>query len=299
MKEIISSLVGIKKQMTTPLRAVILDNDETTGSYLIVFGIMLTLKHFGIKDNPRIAEILIRLAKWMNVHHCFRPGLVQLLSTLVSLRRHKKIDAIIMYTNQKDDSKSKLINEDRQLIDSIPESIAFMMMSMIGEPIFDHILARPEPPGPIINGTWPKSFNRVLKLYPDKPKDIRDIVFVDDLAHPAFVLADGIPRCNIEDTSWYPVSPHYRILSQENILDCLTYVFGDLNSIEKMIAPISAYVLMNQPTVKNSVMNASVFLNLTFDLRKKYGWAPKYSHLNQFVPIHPESYRLQDAKTEG
>ena len=292
--------MGIKKQMSIPLRAVVLDNDETTGSYLLVFGILITLKHFGYKNNKQLQEILIKLAKWMNLHHCFRPGLVQLLHTLVSLRRNKKIDAIVMYTNQKDGPTDNdiLVDDLPPLLDSIPEAIAFMMNVMVGESVFDQILTRPNPAGPLVGGTWPKSFNRVLKLYPDKPKDIRDIVFVDDLAYPAYVLADGIPRCNVENTSWYPVPPYYRILTPDDILNCLTYIFGPLNSIEPMIGPITTYVLMNQPNIKNSVWNASVFLNLTFDLQKKFGWAPKrLAHLNHFVPIQPEVIN-EDAKAK-
>lgn len=296
LNETISTIVGIKKEMSAPLRAVILDNDETTGSYGIVFAIIITLKHFGHNNKDQLFEILIRLARWMNAHHCFRPGLVQLLHTLISLRRHKKIDAVIMYTNQKEAPKHPSDDDTQFFLNSIPECIAFMMTVLVGEKVFDHILTRPHSTPVTTGHTFPKHFHRVLNLYPEKPKDIRDIVFVDDLAYPAYILADSIPRCNVEKDAWYPVDPYFRVLTQEEIFHCLEFVFGNLNKIEAMVAPIVSYVLLNQADTKNSIKNASVFINLTCALHKKYGWAPKRSaHLNQFVPIQPEVY---DAKTE-
>lgn len=296
LNETISTLAGIKKEMAAPLRAVILDNDETTGSYGIVFAIMITLKHFGPPKKEDLMDVLIRLARWMNAHHCFRPGLVQLLHTLISLRRHKKIDAVIMYTNQKEAPKHHTDDDTHFFLNSIPECIAFMMSVLIGEKVFDHILTRPNYTPVTTGHTYPKHFHRVLNLYPEKPKDIRDILFVDDLAYPAYVLSDNIPRCNVDKDAWYPVDPYYRVLTQDEIFHCLEFVFGDLNKIEKMVTPIVSYVLLNQNDAKPSIKNASVFINLICALHKKYGWAPKRStHLNQFIPIQPE---VEDAKAE-
>lgn len=256
-----------------PLKAVVLDNDETTGSYLLIFGLTAALKRFGYEDNEAVGAILERLAKWMVLHHCFRPGLLQLLQTLVALRKNNKIDAIIMYTNQKTNG-AVVSSSTTPFLSSVPVCIAYMMEKMCGEKVFDHILTRPEGFTPI--GTMiPKYFTRILDLYPDRPRDIRDICFVDDLAYPSFVKSDGIPRCAVEDNSWYPVDAYYKILTDKDIMSCLEYVFYDINKVENMIAPMMIYVLMNQAQQKSSTPNASVFLKLCQDLQKRFGFAPK------------------------
>jgi hypothetical protein len=90
--------------MSHPLRAVILDNDETTGSYAIVFAIVHVLQIAESKNQVFVGHVLERLAKWMVAQRVFRPGIRNFLGNLISLREDNKIDAIIMYTNQLDHS---------------------------------------------------------------------------------------------------------------------------------------------------------------------------------------------------
>ena len=137
-----------------PLKAVVLDNDETTGSYSLVFAILVCLEHHKVHDMKLVAEVLQRLAVWMNVHHCFRPGLRQLLQSLLTLRYYGKLDAIIMYTNQSEVIPEGWSDPYPPFLKSPPQAIAYMMNCLTGHKVFDHILSRPKDTRPTPSGRF-------------------------------------------------------------------------------------------------------------------------------------------------
>ena len=205
-----------------PLRAVILDNDETTGSYLILHSIIKSIKYLGNNIDPSFfGYILEKLAVYMVRESIFRPGLIEFLRTLVKLKKEGKIDAIIMYTNQ---------NEPNQILSSsLPRCIQYMFMFLVPGFVFDKILSRPENPT-TVNNVYPKQFKRVLDLYPERPLDISNMLFFDDLAIPLYVRADGIEI--ISNTSWVLVEPYVCILYKEDIQDCIKFCLDDMADIK-------------------------------------------------------------------
>ena len=265
-----------------PLRAVILDNDETTGSYGILFAIIATLQQIPV-SSTFVEGVLQRLATWMIAHHCFRPGLRTLLTVLLTLREKRQIDSIIMYTNQKE-QEPELGNP--LLLYSVPKCIAYMMNYIMDrQGVFDHILARPANCITEQNGWIQKNFSRVLALYPERPNDIRDMIFVDDMAIPQLIDVNGIPRSNVLPTCWYRVDPYYRILSDREFVACVTYCFGPQDPFENFTPYLWEMYKRYVPQQKASTPNGSVFIHLTDSLIKKYGYASKWLATQNRVPV--------------
>ena len=193
-----------------PLRAVILDNDETTGSYLIVLSVIRNINKCGNTDRLYFQYILEKLSLWMLKNSIFRPGLIDFLRTLRDLRKANKIDAIVMYTNQYEMNTS--------LFTSLPRCIEYMFSFLVPGFSFDNILTRPDT-FITINNVIPKQFRRVLDLYPDRPSDISQILFFDDLAVPLYIRTDGIDvYC---ESARVLVEPYSCILYKEDIERCL------------------------------------------------------------------------------
>lgn len=247
-----------------PLRAVVLDNDETTGSYGLLFAITQVLEQLQILDLPTIQGIYQRLGNWMIVHNVFRPGLRTLLRCCVALRKQKRIDAILMYTNQIDTHTNF----------SVPRAIAYMMSALSGEQVFDHILSRPTYPEQ--DGVYRKQFYRILNLYPDLPKDIREITFIDDYAVPDFICHAGIQKSATSEKCWLKVEPYSRILSLKEVYECVVYCFQPVfcDDLQVLIDAVFQWYLQFVPE-KSSIPSAKPFLDITLELQRRYGYVPK------------------------
>jgi hypothetical protein len=241
-----------------PLRAVILDNDETTGSYVIVFSILQILRCCKNKSDSFVKSILNKLYEWMILHNCFRPGLRNLLETLIRLRKNNQIEAIIMYTNQLEFESPN--PDESPLLFSAPKCIAYMMSKMVGENVFDHILTRPQ-------GPLQKRFERILNLYPEYPRDIRDITFIDDLATPCYITAFTIPKNKIDESSWYKVEPYHKIFSHLEVMKLADSIFENNKEITNAIC---IDYLTNVQNISNSTPNATPFLKLCEFLKRRY-----------------------------
>lgn len=247
-----------------PLRAVVLDNDETTGSYGLLFAHLSILEQIPDLQQEVLHYILQRLANWMIVHSVFRPGLRSLLHCCIALRRQKQIDAIIMYTNQYD-SGTRF---------SVPKAIATMMNHLAGERVFDHILTRPDHPEQ--DGVYRKQFFRILELFPGVPRDIRHITFLDDCAVPNFIGHFTIPLSATHESCWYKVEPYTRSLTQkevyESILYCLHSPFGD--DMNTLVEPILQQYVHFLPD-HSSIPSGKLFMTACIALQKKYGYVSK------------------------
>jgi len=207
------------------LRAVVLDNDETTGAYRLLICLLSVIHRITETTLDEFLYFLEQLAEWMVTNHLFRPGLEILLETLYRLREHNRIDAIIMYTNQSE----SFIKTTLPLINSPPQCIAYMMTHLSKKRIFDRILARKS------DVVILKRFERILEEFPDAPKDIRQIVFVDDLATPTFITANTIEKEYISPSSWYPIKPYKHILSSSEFMDCIQHCFTEIKISERQI----------------------------------------------------------------
>ena len=245
--------------ITGPLRAVILDNDETTGSYHIVYSILKSIQKHGTVAPELFCYILERLATWMVKESIFRPGLIEFLTTLVNLKKAGKIDAIIMYTNQYETGQT--------LSASLPRCIQYMFMYLVPGFVFDHILTRPENPV-ILNNTYPKQFKRILDLYPYWPSDNTQILFFDDIAVPMYVKDDGVEESS--DSSRVLVDPYFCFLYKEDIKECVKFCLGDMAELTSLTQSVHYYysTLINKPYNMAVVpLNCSYFTEL---VKKKY-----------------------------
>jgi hypothetical protein len=196
--------------MGKTLRAIVLDNDEATGSYNILFGLWEVLRETSFGKLLSLEVVLDYLIDVVvkEPYNIFRPHLFTFLHTAYELREKGHIDSIIMYTNQ----EASFTWRDC----SIPVLISILMTRLMNKkerPLFDHILSRPpENYQREVGGGWIlKSFDRILNLYPGVNRDIRDIVFVDDNANPKLIEADNITAEHKTLSSWQHVSP-YRVL---------------------------------------------------------------------------------------
>jgi hypothetical protein len=282
--------------MSQPLRAVVLDNDETTGSYAIVFAIAHVLQTAKWINQAVVGRVLERLAKWMIAQRVFRPGLRNFLASLVSLRQDNKIDAIIMYTNQIDQSYLSGTNFPK-LEWCIPRCIAYMMDCLVSSPVFDRILMRPEKDTVNICGAIQKDFQRVLQYYPNHPKDIRLIRFIDDMAYNPLIIASGVPRQNIDSESWVPISPYKRRLSEKDIRDCVRCCFGVQKEEDDLVYIIYSKYIEFAPQ-ENSTPNAGILMEITSKLQKLYGYARKNT-VQSRPTLHQEDTNERSGREVG
>ena len=200
------------------LRAIILDNDETTGSYYVVFALIFA---FQILPKPpdifEVSTVLERLALWMLNHNCFRPGLLEFLKHIVKMRNSGHLDGIIMYTNQKDFTPQTTKDSNSlypPLLTSPPHCISYMMSYLVQDIVFDHILTRPDHGTPVgQNGCIAKQFKRVLDLYPEYSHSCKNLLFFDDLATPEVIRFDGLQKEYHDLKAYALVPPYVRILT--------------------------------------------------------------------------------------
>lgn len=257
-----------------PLRAVILDNDETTGSYTIVFGILLALQTIPNLPMTTVATILQRLGTWMIRNQVFRPGLRYFLKSLLELKRQGKIDTVIMYTNQKESPiPSSYTNQGTDylpLLWSVPLAIAYMFCYLMGDIVVDVILSRPDTVTYGQNQVILKYWTRIFEMFPDRPHDIRSMIFFDDMACPKYISADGIPRHAVQEDCWYRVQPYYRSLNDREIYDCLHHCFKDLDIVDSLFDKIYFHYICNC-TIRNSTPNTKIFLEAAEACQAKFG----------------------------
>lgn len=270
-----------------PLRAVILDNDETTGSYAIVFAILEFLRQAKSISMESVATILTRLGTWMVKHNVFRPGIRNLLTTCAFLRNNGYIDQIIMYTNQsevKPPSTYQPSNVFPPFLWSPPASIAYMMEQIIQEPLFDVILARDKRTQ---IQSQKKEWIRILEVYPDRPMDIRNMIFVDDNADPSFILAGRIPNANRHPSCWYRVPPYKRCLTEREIYSCAQACFGPIAEIHDVVTFLYNYCIIHGPD-NSSPPTPTVCLQLLQTLQRKY-----WKQIKRQLPPPPPNSPIQ------
>lgn len=208
-----------------PLRCVILDNDETTGCYTIVFSLIHYLSKHVLEYHGQIENILTKLALFMEEHHLFRPGLRALLKDLCALRRDGFIDKIFMYTNQRHQVPVEDQGTKHELLHSVPMAISFMMNVLADEEdVFDHHYTRPvEFWGQ--SGVIPKYFSRIMETHNTYSMIMEYMIFVDDMAHPNYIKADGFLEHSIKDHSWYRVEPYYATLEDHQMEQFMFLIF--------------------------------------------------------------------------
>ena len=216
------------------LRAVVLDNDETTGAYRLLVCLLSVVVKIQDISLDVFLYFLEQLAEWMEENHLFRTGLRILLETIYRLRQQNRIDAIIMYTNQKE----SFIKTQLPMLNSPPQCIAYMLNHLMKKQMFDRILARKT------DVVVPKRFERILQEFPGFRNDIRKIVFVDDFATPTFITADTVDRTSI--LSWYRVNPYRHVITTDEFMDCIRSCFTEIKISDRQIEICMANYFMSE-----------------------------------------------------
>lgn len=255
-----------------PLRAVILDNDETTGSYMIIYSIINEIALIKTISVYNYHLILQRLAQWMVTHNLFRPGIRTLLRTIRTLKKAKALDAVVMYTNQT--GEINLTLQKKPYNTSIPYIIAHMLEFLNDSSIlFDCILTRDKKVKRMPNGWYPKKFSRILDLYPERPRDIRQMVFVDDMSTPEYIHAQDILETHKTEDSWYCITPYYRNLSSHEVHECVHHCFEGIVDFKKypdIFKNIFSYYQEYYHKQPSSAPNAKHFFELSDHLIRKF-----------------------------
>ncbi len=185
--------VGPARAMPSP-RIVIIDNDETTGSYGPLFHLLdlLSQHEAGLHAaGLRLRDLVPALALFCLEGQLFRPGLRDLLLALCALRDKGRIDAVVMYTYQSEAplrSNEALYDAVGQFI-SVPILIDYMFGFLASggkkvEPFFDrrivretHMRALRKEDG-ALGG---KKLSVVFDELQRRPSaDLRGVVFMDD-----------------------------------------------------------------------------------------------------------------------
>jgi hypothetical protein len=135
-------------------------------------------------------------------------------------------------------------------------------------------LTRPETNKTLIQGIIQKDFQRVLEQYPDYPKDISHMRFIDDMAYNPFIIASGIPKQNTAPESWVAITPYRRSLNEKDIRDCVRWCFGIQKDEVQLVELVYQNYMVNAPK-ENSTPNAGIFMDLSSQLQKLYGYARK------------------------
>lgn len=250
--------------MGKTLRAIVLDNDEATGSYNILFGLWEVLRETSLGKSLSLEVVIDYLidVALKEPYNIFRPHLFTFLHTAYELREKGYIDGIIMYTNQ----EANFTWHDC----SIPVLISILMTKIIGKrgrPLFDHILSRPpENYQNEVGGGWIlKSFDRILNLYPGVNRDIRDIVFVDDNANPKLIEADNISAEHKTLSSWQRVSP-YRVVYNgkklRSLVDGLASYYGYELTSRDLVVLNTIALEQNEKEVATYSPNDTTFTDL-------------------------------------
>lgn len=153
------------------LRAVILDNDETTGYYEDM--IEYVKNYVRQSKDLTLEEVIIELKKKLIETFSLRPGYEEFLQTLVNLKESGRLDAVIMYTNM---GKKMSINIKGQRYNR-PQLLAAVFDSIIGKKdiqLFDLLIFRDKPyPNP------EKYIAVINQIYEVENKD-NNYLFLDD-----------------------------------------------------------------------------------------------------------------------
>jgi hypothetical protein len=208
----------------------------------------------------------------MSHQNVFRPGLVHLLKTIVELKKNRFIDVIVMYTNQNEIEPPPEFKPEEgwpPFLYSPPQCIIYMMESLIEKPIFDCSITRPKNTE-TIHGYIPKRFSRILEQFPEFPKDISKIVFIDDNATPKGIVATDIPRQKVRDTCWYRVEPYYKVLQSKDLYNCLISCFDNRHFVNAVFQDAWEYYSDGVPSYSSTpstypLLRLSNFLNLYYN----------------------------------
>jgi len=213
-------------------RVLILDNDETTGSYYILFSLydLLALSHFGDKlDSQKTLESLCRSCEEFGV---FRPGLRAFLKEIEEMKQKGLVEKLCLYTNQLD-VRDVYHHPHWKTKDGITWSVPLMISKMFNilaenDKFVDELYTRPIGNVKQVNNYPVKDLARVFtSLYPKDKVNLERTMFVDDLHHRKYIIDSS--NSKTDKASRCPISAYSRQLPKDafsTIVDRILRIHG-------------------------------------------------------------------------
>jgi len=173
-----------------PPNILLLDLDETLGSFGILFSLFTVLRRIPLYSGIMPNMLVKPLLKLLIHDEIFRPGIEGFVKFIVSLKKEKYIDYIFINTNQSlpNDPSNKW---------SVPIFIVECLHTIAGEEFIDRIYTRDTSGRILINNEYvataeipKKEINRVMNDFSTK-ESISNITFVDNM--PELILHESIP----------------------------------------------------------------------------------------------------------
>lgn len=173
-------------------RILILDNDETTGSYYILFHLydFFALSSVGKQLNrQKTISILTEFCKTTGI---FRPGTTGFLKQMNTLKTGCYIDKVVVYTNQldvRDVPRTPIWATSDGEEQSVPGILVQIFNLITDNPVFiDRLYTRPINVRAVNN--YPvKDFVRVFTdLYPNRQVNLINTRFLDDMSEKKYIV---------------------------------------------------------------------------------------------------------------
>lgn len=141
-------------------RIVILDNDQTTGDYIVLFYWLDWVKKSDLQKYitlQSLVEPFLRICEDANV---IRPGLRTMIRRILEMKEDNDLDYVVVYTNQSE-PEPLMVGKDRRPI-TIPRLLELFYNKLAdGETLIDLTLVRPHEYD-FIPKSVPKQFSRVF-----------------------------------------------------------------------------------------------------------------------------------------
>lgn len=178
---------GISSMSPTIL---VLDLDETLGSFGIVFSLFTVLRHISPYNSLTPNMLVKPLLKLLIDDEIFRPGIEEFVKCISKMKRDKYIDYICINTNQS-------LPYDLSSKWSVPVFIVECLHTIAGEEFIDRIYTRDTSSRILINNEYvstseipKKDIKRIMKDF-NRHESIENITFVDNI--PELILYESIP----------------------------------------------------------------------------------------------------------
>lgn len=233
--------------MAAPPRILILDNDETTGSYHLLFYIETFLNFAEQLGHPIDYNKTIQtLAAFCLETNILRPGMQRFIREVARLKRSRRIDKIVIYTNQ-------LNVAEEGFTFSTPVIISDILSYLADDPHFiDLLITRDRSAfAPEIRGYVIKDIVRPYStLYPGKQPDFSKTLFIDDRAFIPY--AGDTSSTNTSAKSFIPIKPYKNKLPYTSVVElCLTLMnvnnMTDTDELEGILTLINReWILVNE-----------------------------------------------------
>ncbi len=217
----------------------ILDNDETTGSYYLLFSLYDFLSRSTFNGKINAAKTLKLLLKILEQNDVFRPGLRAFLHDMYLLKKQGHLNNICIYTNQLDVryvNGYKLLKTSDGKEWSVPEILRTMFNMIVKDPWFiDAVYTRPNTNVNLAEDYPIKDFVRVFDdLYPDRRVDLSYTAFVDDRFHRKYIVDSS--QSGTDSRSRIPIDPYMIVLPRNVFYDTIEQIaeINNLNMVENM-----------------------------------------------------------------